>query len=160
MNPLGQTLMTRNGAGIHITRPETAMGNAGQHNIWTIAGGSIMILSIWGVILTTLMDVTLSTLRLEHSLGNVNLCGDLAAIADDPVGTVYYLEGIQASLLVKADATAGVPTTIVAGLTAIAAVAGNICCTNGGNQTGTVEWHMVYAPLDPVVSVINALVYG
>lgn len=160
MNPLGQTLMTRNGAGIHITRPETVLGDADQHSIWTVADGSIMILSIWGVILTTLMDGTPSTLRLEHSLGNVNLCGDLAAIADDPVGTAYYLEGVQNSLLVKANATVGVPTTTVAGLTAIAAVAGDICCTNGGNQSGTVEWHLVYLPLDPAVSVINAAVYG
>jgi len=146
------------GLGEHLVRPTTVMGNAGAHNVWTIAGGPILITSIWGI-LTVLMDATLSTLRLEHSVGNVNLCGDLAAIADDAVGTVYFMTGVQAGLLLKAEAAVGGATAATAAAQSILAIAGDIECTNGGNQTGSVEWHLTYLPLSLTSTVINAAVY-
>lgn len=160
MNPLSSQLDTPNGVGTHIWRPEVALGDAGTHNLWTITAGPLLILALWGIVKTTLMDGVASTLRIEHALGNTNLCGDLAAIADDPVGTAYYLVGVQASLMLKAEpAAAGMPDIAVANLTPIPCVLGDIEVVNSGNQTGVVEWHMVYVALDPLTVVVNAAAY-
>lgn len=159
-NPLGAQLRTPNGVGTHIWRPEVALGAAAPHNLWTITAGPLLVLALWGIIKTTAMDGTGSTLRIEHSLGNINLCADLAAIANDPIGTMYYLCGVQASNMVKAEpAAAGAPNMSVAVLTPILCVPGDIEVTPGGAQTGVVEWHLVYAPLDPLTVVVNAAAY-
>jgi len=161
MNALGLEMMTPNGPGIHLVRPSTVLGALGQHNIWTVSGYPILILAIWGIVVDVAMDATASTLAIDHSVGPTALCGDLAAIASDPIGTVYYMEGVQATLLQKAengDGT-GVPTTAAAQLTPIPFTAGDIECGNSGNQAGGIEWHLVYRPLGPLSMVINAAVY-
>lgn len=155
---LGEQMATPNGVGNHTwAAAAVAVGTAGAHNRFLIADGPILLLALWGIIKATLMDGTASTLRIEHSLGNTNICGDLAAIADDAVGTAYYIAGVQASLMVKAEAAvAGVPAMVVANLTPVVCIPGNIDITNGGDQTGTVEWHCVWAPLDPLSSLVVA----
>lgn len=146
------------GLGEHIVRPTTVMGNAGAHNVFTIAGGPILITGIWGI-LTVLMDATLSTLRMEHEVGDVNLSGDLAAIADDPEDTVYIITGVQADLMLKAEAAVGGAAPLDVAFAPILAIAGDIHCTNGGNQTGSVEWHMTFIALGVGVTVVPAAVY-
>ncbi|MBU0778372.1 hypothetical protein KKF82_08955 [Patescibacteria group bacterium] len=146
------------GLGIHTVRPTTILGNAGTHNAFTISGGPVLITGFWGW-LTVLMDATLSTLRIEHEVGNVNLCGDLAAIADDAAGTLYYWTGVQAGLLLKAEAAVGGATPAIAAAQPVAAILGDIHITNGGNQTGSVEWHITWLPLREGSVLAPAAVY-
>lgn len=160
MNALSEQMLTPNGAGTHLWATEIALGTAAAHRRFTIAGGPILLLALWGIVKTTAMSVDAAILRIEHSLGTTNLCGDLAVIASDPVGTVYYMEGVQASLLVKGENGNGTgsPATSVAVLTPIPLIAGDIDITVGTNpQTGVVEWHIVYKELDPLSTVVVAV---
>lgn len=161
MNALALEQMTPNGPGIHLMRPSTVLGGAAQHNIWTVAGGPILILALWGIVRNVAMDATGSTLSIDHSTVPTALCGDLAEILLDPIGTVYYMEGVQASLLVKAENGdgSGCPATAVAQLTPIPFTVGDIECGNDGAQDGEIEWHLVYRVLDPLATVINAAAY-
>lgn len=159
MLPLGTEISTPNGPGTHIWHAEVAIGAVANHRIWTIADGAILILALWGIVKTTPCNASGgTTLRLAHNLGPVNLCGDLADCASDPVGTYYYMEGIQASLLVKAEGAVGPPTTTVAKLTPIPCVPGDIDLTvTGFANTGVVEWHMVYRCIGADATVVNAV---
>ncbi|GAG11594.1 unnamed protein product, partial [marine sediment metagenome] len=73
--------------------------------------------------------------------------------------TVYYITGVQASLLLKAElGTTGIPNIAVANMTPIPAYAGDIDAVVGTNtNTGEVEWHLVYRALSAVSTVANAV---
>ena len=149
-NPAGQ-FQNLMGLGIWASRVTTVLGAAGAHTIFTIAGGPIIICGIYGIV-TILMDGTASTLRLEHSVGNTNLCADLAAIANDPVGTVYTMSGIITDPMVKAEPGTTGCVNAANPATPVVAVAGNIQVTNGGDRlTASIQWNMFYLPLDPAV---------
>ena len=157
MLPLGTMVNTGNGPGIHIAHDEVAVGNIGTWDVWLVAGGPILVLALWGEIVTTLMDGTAAELAFQHSQGNEPLCAASASVANDPVGTFYWMTGIAATPLEKTLPTVGVPPTVGAPLTPIPCTAGNLhCVVTTGNQTGTVQWHLVYQPLETASVVTNA----
>lgn len=153
---LGEQFTTVNGVGNHTWATATAVGNVGAFSRFTIAAGPVLILALWGIIKTTPMDGTAATLALQHSLGPVAICGDLAAIASDPAGTLYIVNGVSASLLQKSEAaTAGFTAITVGAMTPIGMVPGDIDVVVAvGNQVGTVEWHCVWQALDPLSTLV------
>ena len=132
------------GLGTVVRRTPAALGNAAPHNIFTVTG-AVVIKSIYGLVVTTPMDGTASTLLLSHSQGPTDLCAVVAAIANDAVGTLYTITGTLANAMVKRT----VATVAVAGglMTDITVFAGNIYYTNSGAQTGVVLWSIAYVPL-------------
>lgn len=159
MQALSEQILTSNGAGTHIIHDEEAVGGIGAYSLWTISGGPILILALWGVITGDPMDVTVAELAIQHSQGNSAMCGASASVALDPLATVYYMTGVAATALEKVEpAAAGAPTTLGANLTPIPCALGDIdCVVTIGAQVGDVTWHLVYKELDPLSTVVNAV---
>lgn len=159
MLPLAEEMMTPNGAGTHLWHEQEELTTVASHRVWTIAGGPILILALWGIVRVGCNAPGGTTLRLAHNVGPANLCANIADIDSDPLGTVYYITGIQGSALLKAElGTAGIPTIATANLTPIPAYAGDIDAVVGGNtNTGEVEWHLVYRALSALSTVVNAV---
>ncbi len=156
--PLGEQFTTVNGVGNHTWAAATAVGNVASWSRFTIADGPVLVLALWGIIKTTPMDGTAATLALAHSVGPVAICGDLAAIAADPAGTLYIVNGVSASLMQKSEAgVTGFTAVTVGAMTPVGMVPGDIDVVVGvGNQVGTVEWHCVWQPLDPLSTLVVA----
>lgn len=132
--------------GASVIRAPAALGNAANHNIFTITG-AVVITHLQGRVVNTAMDVTASTLQLFHTVAATALCGALAAIASNIVGTIYGITGILANAMFIVDqTTAGVVAT-GAFMAPIFGYAGNIYYANSGAQTGVVQWEIYYRPL-------------
>ena len=151
------------GLGERVTRPTAVIGGIAVHDIFTIAGGIVLVTQLVGRV-TILMDATLSTLTMAHSVGPTNISGALAAIANNGVGTIYTIIGAFADLMYAG--VAGVPIRggFQGGLAAGAGViangilmfTGTITYANSGVQTGSVEWTLCYIPITVGATVVVA----
>ncbi|MHB8084329.1 MAG: hypothetical protein ACYDHZ_00690 [Dehalococcoidia bacterium] len=141
------------GVGNVTIRPAAVVGPNANHNIFTVTG-MVVINYLVGQV-TVVMDATASTLILSHSVGPTNLCAVLAAIANDPITTNYTITGTLANNMVKRDS--GTTVAVAGGLmTTITVPAGNIYYTNGGAQTGFIQWSIGWIPLIPGSTVVAA----
>ncbi len=144
----------RPGFGISVVRPTAALGT-GIHNIFTITG-AVVITWLTGRV-TKLMDATAATLLLTHTLGPTDIAAVLAAIADDPVGTVYSITGVVANNLFKVEPTGAAGINVGGFMTnGIIAIVGSIYYTTSAAQTGEVEWEICYHPIIPGSTVVAA----
>lgn len=158
--------------GVVVQRPTQVLGNpAGAdpspRDIFTIAGGAVLVTQIVGWV-TTLMDATVSTLQLTHSVGNVALSAAIAAIADDAVGTAYTISGDFADLMYKAEAAVngairgGLRGGLAAGgagqiiANGILMIPGNIHMVWTGDQDGAIQWTLCYVPITAGATVVPA----
>lgn len=134
--------------GEKIVRLPTVIGtSAGSPRpIYTIAGGPIIITSLIAVI-TTVMDGTACTLRLQHSVGNVFLCGVSGSVALHGEGTAFAITGIFANAMIELET--GVLGAGAAGLMSngITCIEGDIELLNSGNQAGECQWELCFIPL-------------
>jgi len=156
------------GFGVLVTRTAEVLGNpAGANpsprNLFRIAGGAVKVTLLVGRV-TTLMDATASTLRLQHSNNTTFLCAALAAIADDDVETLYEISGDVADLMYKLEIGAagagrgGLHGGIAAGAGVIAngmdMMPGDIEELWTGDQDGAIQWTLCYLPITVGATVI------
>lgn len=150
----------RPGLGVSVTRPTQVLGDPvgadpSPRDLFTITG-VVLITQLVGIV-TVAMDVTASTLRLQHDDGPTFLCAALAAIASDGINTLYTISGDVADLMYKLELGAaaigrgGFAGGIAAGAGVIAngmlAAPGTIEVLWTGDQDGSIQWELCYIPI-------------
>ena len=126
--------------------PATTVGN-----LFTIAGGRILLTAIVGEVTTVIQtqaNVTKLVFDPTVTGSNVDLCATLDITAD-AVGTLYTITGTAATAMQSglAAPSMSIPWVLQAG-------AIGLSC--GATNTGSVKWKIWYTPLDAGVVVAAA----
>lgn len=153
-------------AGGRLGTPVDRAAAADPQNVWenifTVAGGLVLITSLIGV-RTVIQAGGASNMQFRHSIGPTNICA-VAAITGDAVGTFYTITGIFADALQIA--AAGIPLpgglagSVGGGGNSISGVimaAGTIQVTmTAAAGTGSTRYICHYIPLDSGATVAAA----
>lgn len=124
--------------------PQTAAGN-----IFTITGGPILLTGLFGIV-TSALGATATTLSVG-STGGTSSGVSLAtavAVTSSPVGTVLAVPSpAGGALVVSATGGVGLSTGKPQDAGGLAVVtAGSLTVTTNANDTGQVQWYLMYIP--------------
>ena len=143
--------------GFLVSRASTATGNTplatGPTNLFTIAGGRILVVALVGTV-TTIIQGQATTVQLisTPTAGTaVNLSNSTGDLNGKEVGATVTLGATLGSTAVVANAGAN-----VIGQGKYVLAAGTINVTFGAASTGAVKWDLLYVPLDLAASVTAA----
>ena len=144
--------------GVQVIKAAQAMPQTGTANLYTVAGGSVLVTSLLGLVSGTAIqssDPEL-TLGMAPTVGTAEVAGiaSSTALTSAEIGTwitVGGSSGLPAGLVVMATA-AKAGNTVFLG-TPFVVPAGYITWTTGANKTGHIAWYLTYVPLDTGASV-------
>jgi hypothetical protein len=137
--------------GVNVSRATAVLPTAVQspQTIYTVTGGRILLVSLVGQV-TTVIGGNAQTLKVSVQAtvagsSAVDLCSASASIATAAVGTHFTLPGVAADPLITDIANlSGVPFGAGRYLVDI----GTITLTSSATNTGSVQWDLIYVPLD------------
>jgi hypothetical protein len=137
-------------AGIMVTRTAALLPQTTTGNIYTISGGRIMVVSLTGlVVAATPATVNTLAIGITPASGTAvnNSMAAAVSTASLEAGTMLSIGSTPgANLQVGTNAGKPVQTT---GHAAWAIQAGTITLTTTGSAaTGTIQWDLIYIPLD------------
>ena len=123
--------------------------NGGSSNLFNVNFGDILLVAMYGEVNIVIGNAGATTLRLQHdptgAAPAVNMCGDIADIDVDPVGTIYTWDGTVAGALIDHDCGVVVPSLPYCPQILVPGVITEI---TGLAQTGAISWVLHYIPLD------------
>jgi hypothetical protein len=142
--------------GIRVDRPTANLPQTTFGNLFTVAGGNVLLLGILGEV-TTVIETQANNTNLEFTptaatLAQNDLCAVLNITAD-VVGTLYTMDGTAANALVDSGTTGWLIYTLAAPLFL---VPGNIELHCADSNSGQVKWTCWYVPLEPTAYVVAA----
>ena len=149
--------------GRRVTRATATLPQTAAGNLFTIAGGAVLITYILGRC-SVIMGAVANNTSLQHSVGPTAMCAVLNT-ANDTVGSLYHMSGAVAEPLRRILAAAGtMPGGYHGGIAAGAGVISNgILCAVGNiqvlcaaNNTGEASWTLFYFPLEDGATVVAA----
>lgn len=136
-------------AGILATRATAALPQTATGNIFTVSGGRIMVVSLTGWV-TTVMGATVTTLSIgltpTTGTSSTTSLASATAVTSKEVGTHFSIGSTPGSALVVG-ANAGAPVQST-GHAAWVLNTGSITVTTNASDTGSVQWDLIYIPLD------------
>lgn len=139
--------------GIKVSKASATVPQSTTQDIFTIAGGRVLVRALIGEVTTEIGAGTTPDLQVQH-VPTVGTTIDVATdvvIASDEVGTLYYVEG---------DGTALIP--ISSGYAQAAAgqgfilPAGTVQIVTSESTVGATKWDVWYLPLDDGAYVASA----
>jgi len=149
--------------GKRVTRASATLPQSAAGDLFTIAGGAVLVTYILGRC-TVAMGAVANNTSLQHSVGPTAMCAVLDT-ANDTVGSLYHMSGDPAEPLRRILAAAGtMPGGYHGGLAAGAGlIANGILCAVGSiqllcaaNNTGEASWTLFYFPLETGATVVAA----
>jgi hypothetical protein len=147
--------VTRASTGFFVSRPSTASGNTplapGPTNLFTIAGGQVLLVYLAGQVTTIIQaQATTTSIIATPTAGSaVSLSNATLDITGLEVGGSITLAATLGAAAIKANAGAVIPL-----MTKIILNPGTISVTFGAASTGAIKWNLIYVPLDPAASVV------
>lgn len=129
--------------------------------IFTVAGGRVLITSLVGEV-TTVLGGTATSLNVTLDPTGANAVADLAAatvVTSDAVGTLYSVTGAPLDLLsAAAVGNTQLPNYVASVLVGRGFVvpAGSILLKTSATNTGATKWDLTYIPYDDGASVVAA----
>ena len=138
--------------GIHVRKTAATVPQGTTQNIFTIAGGRVMLLGLIGEVTTQIGAGTTPDLKVT-SAPTVGTAIDLATdvvIASDEVGTLYYVEGDGTALRPISSGYAQMCTT------GLVIPIGVIRIATTESTAGATKWDAWYVPLDDGASMVSA----
>lgn len=143
--------------GLLVTKPAAAIPQTATANLYTVAGGNVLVTSILGQV-TTVIGGTATTLAigLAPTTGTAQTGGIATAVAitSKEVGTWVSAQasagGGGALVVGGSTGTAGGAPFLPA---AFVAPVGTITITTSASTTGAMKWYLSYIPLDVGASV-------
>lgn len=139
--------------GIKVSKASATLPSSTTQNIFTVAGGKVLIRALVGEVTVEVGAGTTPDLQVQHDPATgttIDVATDVV-IASDEVGTLYYVEG---------DGTALVP--ISSGYAQAAAGQGFILpigtlqIVTSETTDGATKWDLWYLPLEDGASVVSA----
>ena len=122
---------------------------AGSTNLFNVNFGDILLVAMYGEVNIVVGNAGATTLRLQHNPTGTppatNMCGNIANIDQDPVGTIYTWDGTIAGALIEHDCGVVVPSLPYCPQILVPGVITEIF---GLEQTGAISWVLHYIPLD------------
>jgi hypothetical protein len=134
--------------GIRVDRATANLPQTTFGNLFTVAGGNVLLLGILGEV-TTVIETQANNTNLEFLPAAATLArNDLSAalnISADVVGTLYAITGTAANAMVDSGTAGWLTYTLAAPLFL---VPGNIELHCAASNTGQVKWSVWYVPLN------------
>lgn len=141
--------------GSQVLKAAQALPQSATANLFTVAGGSVLVTSLFGVVSGTAIGATVTTLALgtAPTTGTANTAG---------IATATAITSLEIGTWVAPQASAGKAGALVAGAHAGDAVftplpfvvpAGTITWTTSASDTGQMAFYLTYVPLDTGASV-------
>jgi len=140
--------------GFQVIKTAVAFPQTATANLYTIAGGSVLVTSFFGLVSTVVAGTDPQlTIGIAPTTGTAETAGiaTSTALTSAEVGTwigVLASSGKAGALVNGAHAGNAVWTT-----TPFVVPAGNITLTTAASETGAVTWYLTYVPLDTGASV-------
>lgn len=139
-------------AGILVTRTAVALPSTALGNIFTIAGGRVLITALTGIVIATLSGTNSTTVGVTPTAaGNASAPAALSSAGIIPVtiGSAVSSKLDGGAMIVTAAGSLLAPTPYMA-------LAGVVTITTASTVTGTVQWELLYVPYDTGASVVAA----
>lgn len=133
--------------GIRVDRASADCQGAADTPIFNIVGGRVFVTQILGEVADVAIAGGANNFRLQSNPTaagtTTNLCADLDIDAD-PIGTLYSVDGVPATALVRGEEGA------VQGMSVKGVVVpvGAIETVSAGNVAGQMKWSLWYVPID------------
>ena len=142
--------------GIRVDRATANLPQAGEYDLFTVAGGNVLVLGILGEV-TTVIETQANNTNLEFSpdaatLADNDLCAVLNITAD-VVGTLYTIDGTAANALVDSGTNGWVAYTLASPLFLVPGAIELHCVAS---NSGQVKWSIWYVPLDEGAYIVAA----
>jgi hypothetical protein len=139
--------------GIHVSKASATLPSSTTQDIFTVAGGRVLIRALIGEVTVLVGTGTTPDLQVQHDPatgGTIDVATDVQ-IGDDEVGTLYYVEG---------DGTALIPISsgyaqAAAGQGFILPI-GTVQIVTSETTAGATKWDLWYLPLDDGATVVSA----
>lgn len=140
--------------GFLVTKAAAALPQSATSTLYTVAGGSVLVTSIFGQV-TTVIQNQVCTL----ALGTVPTVGTAGSTA---LATATSIQAKEVGTFVTVQASSGVGGALVVGTNAsvspfasfaFVVPAGTITWTTSASNTGAMKWYLTYIPLDDGASV-------
>ena len=131
--------------GIRVDRATDTLPQTTSEDIFTIAGGRVLMTGILGEV-TTVCGAGVGNLSLEH---NPTAAGTTTAITGATAGA-----NLEAGSLISMDGTAATGLILAVGggvamqSKPVALTAGTVTFKTSGSDTGSIKWSMFYVPID------------
>jgi hypothetical protein len=142
--------------GIRVDRAAADLPQTTNYDLFTVAGGNVLLLGILGEV-TTVIETQANNTNLEFSPTAATLAdSDLCAVLDitaDVVGTLYTIDGTAANAMVDSGTDGWVAYTLASPLFL---VPGAIELHCAASNDGQVKWTCWYVPLDPGAYIVAA----
>lgn len=138
-----------------VTKAAQNLPQSATANLYTVAGGSVLVTSLLGLVSGTAIGATVTTLAVgtAPTTGTANTAG---------IATATAITSLEIGTWVGPQASAGKAGALVAGAHAGDALftplpfvvpAGTITWTTSASDTGQMAWYLTYVPLDTGASV-------
>lgn len=138
--------------GSRVTRSAAALPGAALGNIFTITGGRVLITSLTGIVIATLSGTNSTTVGITPTAAGATS----APAALSSAGIIPVTIGCVVSSKLDGAAMVVTPAGSLIAPTPYMAPAGVITVTTASTTTGTVQWEVLYVPLDDGASVAAA----
>lgn len=141
--------------GKQIIKASQALPQTATATLYTVAGGNVLITSLYGLVSTTPTGSTVTTL----SLGTVPTTGTAAAAS---IASTTAITSLEVGTWVTPQASSGKGGALVVGANAGATLytanafivpPGTITWTTSAGDTGQMTWYLTYVALDDGASV-------
>lgn len=139
--------------GIKVSKATATVPQSTGQNIFTVAGGKVLIRALVGEVTVAIGAGTTPDLNVTHTptVGTATVVASDVVIASDEIGTLYYVEGDGTALIPissgYAQACAGQGLILPAGTLSIVA---------SESTAGSTKWDLWYLPLDDGATVVSA----
>jgi len=136
--------------GERVSRATAVLPATTTGNLFTIAGGRVMIMQIMGEV-TTIIQAQACNVKLSHD-PTEGAAADICANADVNgliKGTNIGITGAVAGAMVIAS-----HAYLVAQAGRLILPAGVITCTTSATNTGSVKWDIIYIPIDDGATIV------
>lgn len=136
--------------GTQVVLAAQALPASATATLFTVAGGSVLVTSIWGLVSGTAIQNQACNLSLGNtptggSAGNTSLA-TATAITNKPIGTFFvpaFASGVGGAAVVAQLVQAQDASTA-----SFLVPAGTITWTTSATNTGQMKWYLSYLPLD------------
>lgn len=138
--------------GSRVLRPAAALPSTALGSIFTISGGRVLITSLTGIVVTTLSGTNSTTVGVTPTAAGAASAPQALSSA----GIIPVTVGCAVSSKLDGAALVVTPAGSLIAPAPYMALAGVVTITTASTVTGTMQWELLYVPLDDGAAVVAA----
>jgi hypothetical protein len=134
---------------------EITLSGAATHQVFTVAGGEVLVTALWGVCTTTMAGANSVQLQSDPTAGDT-----VAWTQADDLGGTDTVAGTVLMFQFDLDDTVNTPHVVKGAgnaLTSVVVTTGEVECVIGeGTADGAITWYATYVPLTDGATLVAA----